>query len=89
MLLSSYSISRGYSPELGKIKVSLFGSIKFLYSKFTTTPNSKVTLTEGIPIDIEYEEDNLRTEKVKLMLGAIVKRKEEFSEIETEYSKYH
>ena len=87
--LNSYSISKGYSPELGKIKVTLFGSIKFLYSKFTTTPNSKVTLTEGIPIDIEYEEDNLRTENVTLMIGATVKRKDEFSEIETEYSKYH
>jgi hypothetical protein len=87
--LSSYSISKGYSSELGKIKVTLFGSIKFLYSKVTTTPNNKVTLIEGIPIDIEYEEDNLRTENVTLMIGATVKRKEEFSEIETEYSKYH
>jgi len=87
--LSSYSISKGYSSELGKIKVTLFGSIIFLYSKFTTNPNSKVTLTEGIPINIEYEEDNLRTENVTLMIGATVKRKEEFSEIETEYSKYH
>ena len=60
-----------------------------LGSKFTTTPNNKVTLTEGIPINIEYEEDNLRTENVTLMIGATVKRKEEFSEIETEYSKYH
>ena len=87
--LSSYSISKGYSSELGKIKVTLFGSTIFLYSKFTTTPNSKVILTEGIPIDIEYEEDNLRTENVTLMIGATVKRKEEFSEIETEYSKFH
>ena len=46
-------------------------------------------LTEGIPINIEYEEDNLRTENITLMIGATVKRKEEFSEIETEYSKYH
>jgi hypothetical protein len=87
--LSSYSISKGYSSELGKIKVTLFGSIKFLYSKFTTTPNNTVTLIEGIPIDIKYEEDNLRTENITLMIGATVKRKEEFSELETEYSKFH
>jgi hypothetical protein len=87
--LNSYSVSSGYSPELGKIKVTLFGSIKFLYSKFTTMSGKKVHLVKGIPIDIQYEEDNLRNVNVTLMISETVNRKEEFSELDTEYSKFH
>ena len=87
--LNSYSVFKGYSQELGKIKVTLFGSIKFIYSKVTTTPGKKIILSEGLPIDIEYEEDNLKKVNVTLMIGEVVKKKEESSELDTEYSKFH
>lgn len=87
--LNSYSVYKGYSQELGKIKVTLLGSIKFLYSKFTTTPGKKVILSEGLPIDIEYEEDNLKKVNVTLMIGEVAKKKMESSELDSEYSKFH
>ena len=87
--LNSYSVFKGYSQELGKIKVTLLGSIKFLYSKFTTTPGNKIILSEGLPIDIEYEEDNLKKVNVTLMIGEVVKKKVESSELDSEYSKFH
>ena len=87
--LNSYSVFKGYSQELGKIKVTLFGSIKFIYSKVTTTPGKKIILSEGLPIDIEYEEDNLKKVNVTLMIGEVVKKKGESSELDTEYSKFH
>ena len=61
--LSSYSVSDGYSPELGKIKKSLFGDIRFHYSKFTSTPNKSVALIEGLPIEVDYEDSDLKPVK--------------------------
>jgi hypothetical protein len=39
---SSYNVSYNYSLNLGVLKKSLFGRIKFVYSKFTTEPGRTV-----------------------------------------------
>lgn len=75
-LLSSYSVSKDFSFELGKIKKSLFGNIKFTYSKFTSTPGISVKLNEGVPIAIEYEDENMRKNNVSLMIKSIIGKKE-------------
>lgn len=74
-LLSSFSVSKDYSFELGKIKKSLFGDINFTYSKFTLTPGAKARLAEGVPISIDYEDENLRTSNVSLMIKNAVEKK--------------
>lgn len=79
--LSSYSVSKDFSFELGKIKKSLFGEIKFTYSKFTSTPGTTVRLTEGVPITIDYEDENLRKTSLNLMIKNAVE-KAEFREVD-------
>jgi hypothetical protein len=74
--LSSYSVSKDYSFELGKIKKSLFGDINFTYSKFTLTPGSSVKLSEGVPISIDYEDENMRKCNVTLMIKSTIEKKE-------------
>ncbi len=66
--MSSYSVSHNMSGELGVIKKSLSGELSFIYSKNTTTPGAKVKLTEEIPVEVQYEEDGLRTQSVSLMI---------------------
>ncbi|MBK7252652.1 MAG: hypothetical protein IPI04_01735 [Ignavibacteria bacterium] len=66
--MSSYSVSHNMSGELGVIKKSLSGDLSFIYSKNTTTPGAKVKLTEEIPVEVQYEEDGLRTQSVSLMI---------------------
>ncbi len=66
--MSSYSVSHNMSGELGVIKKSLTGDLSFIYSKNTTTPGAKVKLTEEIPVEVQYEEDGLRTQSVSLMI---------------------
>jgi hypothetical protein len=73
--LSSFSVSKDYSFELGKIKKSLFGDINFTYSKFTLTPGAKARLTDGVPISIDYEDDNMKTCNVTLMIKNAVEKK--------------
>ncbi|MCX6165798.1 MAG: hypothetical protein NTU73_13220 [Ignavibacteriae bacterium] len=79
--LSSYSVSKDYSFELGKIKKSLFGDIKFTYSKFTSTPGINAKLSEGVPITIDYEDENMRKKDVTLMINSTVEKKE-FREVD-------
>ena len=74
--LSSYSVSKDYSFELGKIKKSLFGEIKFTYSKFTLTPGIAVRLSEGVPVTIDYEDENMKKNNVTLMIKSTVEKKE-------------
>lgn len=74
--LSSYSVSKDYSFELGKIKKSLFGEIKFTYSKFTSTPGITIRLTEGVPVSIDYEDENMRKVNVTLMIKSTVEKTE-------------
>ena len=66
--VSSYSISQNMSGELGVIKKSLFGDLSFIYSKNTTEPGKKVKLVDEIPIEIQYEEDGIRTNSLSLMI---------------------
>ena len=66
--MSSYSVSNNYSGELGKIKKSLSGNLNFTYSKNTTTPGTRVKLTDDVPIEINYEEDGFKTQSVTLMI---------------------
>ena len=66
--MSSYSVSHNMSGELGVIKKSLTGDLSFIFSKNTTTPGAKVKLTEEIPVEVQYEEDGLRTQSVSLMI---------------------
>jgi len=73
--LSSFSVSKDYSFELGKIKKSLFGEINFTYSKFTLTPGAKSKLADGVPISIDYEDENMRTVNVSLMIKNAIEKK--------------
>lgn len=66
--MSSYSVSHNMSGELGVIKKSLTGDLSFIYSKNTTTPGVKIKLTDEIPVEIQYDEDGLRTKSVSLMI---------------------
>ncbi len=68
--MSSYSVSHGMSGDLGKIKKSLSGGLSFEYSKNTTSPGKTVKLTEEVPIDIEYEENEFKTSSATLMIRA-------------------
>ncbi|MFA5405410.1 MAG: hypothetical protein WC358_10795 [Ignavibacteria bacterium] len=79
--LSSYSVSKDYSFELGKIKKSLFGNIKFTYSKFTSTPGVSVKLSEGVPVTIDYEDENMRKNNVTLMIKSTIEKRE-FREVD-------
>jgi hypothetical protein len=73
--LSSFSVSKDYSFELGKIKKSLFGDINFTYSKFTLTSGAKTRLADGVPISIDYEDENMKTCNVTLMIKNAVEKK--------------
>ena len=56
------------SIELGKIKKTLTGDVRFTYSKFTATPNVNLKLSGVVQINIEFEEDSLRKNNVTLMI---------------------
>ncbi len=66
--LSSYKVMYDNSIELGKIKKTLTGDVRFTYSKFTATPNVNLKLSGGVQINIEFEEDSLRKNNVTLMI---------------------
>ncbi|HMQ69278.1 MAG TPA: hypothetical protein PKA90_09775 [Ignavibacteria bacterium] len=66
--LSSYSVNYNYSSELGKIKKSLTGDLRFIYSKNTNSPGLSVKLIDDIPIEITCEEDGFETNIVILMI---------------------
>ncbi|HPS64368.1 MAG TPA: hypothetical protein PK447_02200 [Ignavibacteria bacterium] len=54
--ISSYTLSKGYSGALGKIKKGIFGTPVFTYSRLTSSPGSKIRIAEGIPVDVEYSD---------------------------------
>ena len=66
--ISSYTVSQFQSGELGQIKKSLTGDLNFIHSKNTSAPGLKVRLVYDIPVDIQYEEDGLRTKSISLMI---------------------
>jgi hypothetical protein len=55
---SSFPVITEFSPELGKIKISLFGKVFFVNSKFTSSPSRKILLTKNIPVNIYFEDDS-------------------------------
>jgi ubiquitin len=65
---SSYSISQNLSGELGVIKKSLLGDLKFTYSKNTNSPGVTTKLIDDVPVEIQYEDDGFRTNSVSLMI---------------------
>lgn len=65
---SSYSVSQNLSGELGVIKKSLLGDLKFTYSKNTTTPGITTKLIDDVPLEIQYEDESFRNNSVTLMI---------------------
>lgn len=65
---SSYNVSYNYSLNLGTLKKTLFGKVKFIYSKFTTEPGRTVMMSDNLQIPIEYEDENLRKTSVQIMI---------------------
>jgi len=65
--ISSQSVYVDDLGELGKIKKSIGGSLKFTNSKLTSFPGKTIILVEGIPVEIEYDADNLRKNSVTIM----------------------
>jgi len=65
---SSYSVSQNLSGDLGVIKKSLLGDLKFTYSKNTTSPGVTTKLIDDVPLEIQYEDDGFRKNSVTLMI---------------------
>ncbi len=66
--LKSYDIYSEDSVNLGALKKSIGGAIRFSYSKFTTSPGKIITLVEGLPVTVETEDDNFRKSSYTLTL---------------------
>lgn len=65
---SSYNVSYNYSLNLGVLKKSLFGRIKFVYSKFTTEPGRTVMMSDNLSVPVEYEDENFKKTSVQIMI---------------------
>ena len=74
--LSSYSVSYDYSLDLGKIKKSIFGSLFFIYSRFTNSPGAKKKLQEGIPINIDFEDEGSNSSSISVLIKSNIEKKE-------------
>ena len=88
--ISSYNFSAGYSPVLGKITISLFGKLKFKFSSHTNSQGKTISITEGIPFDVDYFDE--REESVTLNIISTVKGKASLNSSKGnagETSKYH
>ncbi len=68
--MSSYTVSEGYSGDIGTIKKSLFGELTFNHSKNSATPGRKDKLMEEVPVEITYQLDEIRTSSIMLMIKA-------------------
>lgn len=88
-MFSSYSVTEGYSPDLGRIKKSITGALTFKYSKFTTTPGRTINLVEGIPVEIEYEDSDLQSRKVILTVTAESVSEKHDADFDSGLSEYH
>lgn len=84
--IRSYDIYSSDSVNLGALKKSLSGEVSFQLSKFTTEPGKKITLVEGLPIQIETEDDNYRKTSYSIMLK---KSETPASGMDSEISQYH
>ncbi len=84
--LNSYDVYSDDSQNLGSVKKSISGALSFTCSKFTVTPNRRHNLVEGIPVQIEMEEENYRKTSYTVMLKKTVNAGETE---ESDLSKYH
>jgi len=82
--LSSYELYSPDSQNLGRLKKTLGGALTFTYSKFTTAGNKTVTLIEGIPLNVEIEEEGYKKSSYTILL----KKPETITET-SDLSKYH
>ncbi|MBN8570689.1 MAG: VWA domain-containing protein [Ignavibacteria bacterium] len=76
---SSYNVSYNYSLNLGVLKKSLFGRIKFVYSKFTTEPGRTVMMSDNLSIPVEYEDENFKKTSVQIMIKETAAKSESAS----------
>jgi hypothetical protein len=76
---SSYNVSYNYSLNLGVLKKSLFGRIKFVYSKFTTEPGRTVIMSDNLSIPVEYEDENFKKTSVQIMIKETAAKSESAS----------
>jgi hypothetical protein len=84
--LKSYDVYSEDSQNLGSIKKSVSGAISFTCSKFTVTPSKSVNLIEGLPVQVEIEDEGYR----KTSYTIVLKKSENNSETESsDLSKYH
>ncbi|MEO6694649.1 MAG: hypothetical protein ABIO41_05535, partial [Ignavibacteria bacterium] len=65
---SSYHVSQGFSGDLGVIKKSLWGDLKFTYSKNTAIPGTVTKLVYDIPLEIQSEGEGYVNNSVSLMI---------------------
>lgn len=84
--IRSYDIYSSDSVNLGALKKSLSGAVSFQLSKFTTEPGKKITLVEGLPVQIETEDDNYRKTSYSIMLK---KSETPVSGMDSEISQFH
>ncbi len=76
---SSYNVSYNYSLNLGVLKKSLFGRIKFVYSKFTTEPGRTVLMSDNLSVPVEYEDENFKKTSVQIMIKETAAKSESAS----------
>lgn len=86
-VMSPYYLSVSDSPDLGKLKRTLSGRLKFAFSKSTISPNKVITVSEGIPVDIEYGESG--KDSITLTVVSAVQDKSRSDEAENELEKYY
>ncbi len=84
--LKSYDIYSSDSVNLGALKKSVTGAITFQCSKFTTTPGKSIPLVEGLPVQIETEDDNFRKTSYSIMLK---KSETSGTSVDSEISQFH
>lgn len=87
-LLSSFKIYAD-NYELGDLKVTFSGSPYLQYGKQTQSGGKKIKLNEGIPVEIQIEEDEYRKKEYSVMLVSKISRREEKDKTETEKAQYY
>ncbi|MBN1634029.1 MAG: hypothetical protein JW917_07690 [Ignavibacteria bacterium] len=86
-VMSPYYLFVLDSPGLGKLKRTLSGRLKFAFSKSTISPNKVITVSEGIPVEIEYGESG--KDSITLTVVSAAKDKSRSGEAESELEKYY
>ena len=85
--MSPHTVFTYDSPELGKIKRTISGRLKFIFSKSTLHPNTVISISEGIPFEIEYGE--AKGNSITLTVISANKDKSGSGESDSELGKYY